>query len=211
MRVQSSVAQVVTETVRQSRARFFEADDFGGSRTAVERALSRLEASGELLRVRKGTYWRGAQTRFGMARPSTFQIVDQILRGMNYGLSSFSAANALGLSTQVSAITTIAVSGGAPRDLERPAIRFVARSGRRGQSRLRLKPEEIALLEVAAEWDDLVDVEIDEARQRVTALIESGSLRPAALARASRAETSSVRERLAGLGIVDEQQFALAS
>lgn len=210
MRVQSSVSKTVADTVRRGRSRFFEASDFEGSRTAVERALSRLENQGELLRVRKGTYWRGMQTRFGMARPSTSQVVSHILKGMNYGLSSFSAANALGLSSQVSAIMTVAVSGGAPRDLDRPAVRFVARSGRRGQGRLRLRPEEIALLEVAAEWDDLVDIGTEEARRQLAGLVNGSTLRPAALMRASRTETASVRERLAQLGFVDEQRLVSA-
>lgn len=210
MEVQNSVSKTVAETVRRGRSRFFEASDFEGSRTAVERALSRLENQGELLRVRKGTYWRGTQTRFGMARPSTSQVISHILKGMNYGLSSFSAANALGLSSQVSAIMTVAVSGGAPRDLERPAVRFVARSGRRGQGRLRLRPEEIALLEVAEEWDDLVEIGTEEARRRLAGLVKGNTLRPAALTRASRTETASVRERLAQLGVVDEQRLVSA-
>lgn len=210
MEVHDSVARAVAERVRRSRSRFFEVSDFPGSRAAVERALSRLEAQDELLRVRKGTYWRGSQTRFGMARPSTAQVVNHLLKGFSYGMTSFSAANLLGLSSQVAGVTTVAVSGGAPRDLERPAVRFVARSGRRGQGRLRLRPEEISLLEVAAEWDDLVEVKDEEARRRLADLVAQDVLRPSALAAAARTETAAVRQRLAFLGLFDSLQQEVA-
>ena len=210
MRVQDSVAKSVTETVCQARQRFFETDDFAGSRTAVDRTLSRLEAGGELLRVRKGLYWRGSKSRFGMTRPLPSQIVSHILKGMSYGMSSFSAANALGLSSQVPAVMTIAVAGGAPRDLENLLIRFVARSGRRGQARQHLRAEEFALLEVLPEWEDLVELDLDAAQRRIMTLVQQGSLRPAVLARAARAESGSVRDGLARLGVVDERNLVKA-
>jgi len=208
MKVRDSVAKSVTETVRQARHRFFEADDFEGSRTAVERTLSRLEAGGDLRRVRKGLYWRGSKSRFGMTRPSSTQVVNHVLKGMSYGLTSFSAANALGLSSQVPAITTIAVAGGAPRDLEDLLIRFVVRSGRRGQARQRLRAEEFALLEVMPEWDDVVELDLESARRRVETLVEQGSLRPAAIAKAARAESRAVRDGLARLGVVGDRELA---
>jgi hypothetical protein len=143
-----------------------------------------------------------------MTRPSSTQVVNHVLKGMSYGLTSFSAANALGLSSQVPAITTIAVAGGAPRDLEDLLIRFVVRSGRRGQARQRLRAEEFALLEVMPQWDDVVELDLESARRRVETLVEQGSLRPAAIAKAARAESGAVRDGLARLGVVGDRGLA---
>lgn len=48
--------------------------DFTDSDQAVESALSRLVANDELLRVRRGLYWNGQSTRFGMTRPTKRQV-----------------------------------------------------------------------------------------------------------------------------------------
>ena len=47
---------------------FFRAVDLPGSRAGVNTALSRLRASGDLVSVDRGLYWKGVKSRFGAGR-----------------------------------------------------------------------------------------------------------------------------------------------
>lgn len=60
----------------------------------------------------------------------------------------------------------------------------------------RLRPAEVALLEVLREWDGLVEVAVDDAIDRVERLAEAGTIRVDRLVRASATEPPRVRERL---------------
>jgi len=128
-------------------------------------------------------------------------VLTYLLKGMSYGPSSYSAANVLGLTSQVPARTVIAVSGRPPRDLNSLAVRFAERGGKRGLNRQRLNANEIAVLEVLESWDDLVEIDADDAWRRLRSLIDSGSVRADALAVAARTEPKIVRSGLERLGV----------
>ena len=196
-----SVSRMVTKRVRQARQRFFEPNDFGAPAAVVDRVLSRLASRDELIRVRRGLYWRGPRSLLGMTPPATSQVLTYLLKGMSYGPSSYSAANVLGLTSQVPARTVIAVSGRPPRDLNSLAVRFAERGGKRGLNRQRLNANEIAVLEVLESWDDLVEIDADDAWRRLRSLIDSGSVRADALAVAARTEPKIVRSGLERLGV----------
>jgi len=196
-----SVSRMVTKRVRQARQRFFEPNDFAAPATVVDRVLSRLASRDELIRVRRGLYWRGPRSLLGMTPPATSQVLTYLLKGMSYGPSSYSAANVLGLTSQVPARTVIAVSGRPPRDLNSLAVRFAERGGKRGLNRQRLNANEIAVLEVLESWDDLVEIDADDAWRRLQSLIDSGSVRADALAAAARTEPKIVRSGLERLGV----------
>ncbi len=74
-----------------------------GTRAAVDQALSRLAKSGALLRVGRGIYARPIESRFGTRPPEMGKLVEAIAeaRGETVASHGATAANALGLTTQV--------------------------------------------------------------------------------------------------------------
>lgn len=187
------VAPDVRKRVLRSRNRFWRPEDFRGSPDAVVQALSRLVRSGDLRRVRRGLYWRGTLTRMGMAPPPADRFAVEIVGTSGTGPAGWSAALALGLSTQVPRHQTVAVPARAPRSLGR--VRFVSRAACTNRRDERLRPAEVALFEVLRDWDGLVDVPVDEAINRIEHLAEAGLIRLDRLVRASGTEPPRVRER----------------
>src|SRR5580700_4321999 len=122
----ASIAAAVREKVASCRDCFWRPSDFNASPEAVSKTLSRLAEAGELRRVRRGLYWRGTPTRLGMAPPPPERLAGEVVGGSGTGPGEWSAALALGLSTQVPRRETIAVPGRAPCDPG--AIHFVSRA-----------------------------------------------------------------------------------
>jgi hypothetical protein len=74
-------------------------------REAVIKALNRMVASGKLMKVSRGKYYKPENTPFGQLHPSESQIVKDLLEdnGKVVGyLTGYSVFNQLGLTTQVS-------------------------------------------------------------------------------------------------------------
>ena len=189
----TTVAAGVRERVLRSRERFWRPEDFDGSPEAVAQALSRLARTGELRRVRRGLYWRGVSTRLGMAPPPFERLAGEVVGGPGSGPAGWSAALALGLSTQVARREAIAVPARVPRSSS--AVRFVSRAAATKRRDERLRPAEIALFEVLRDWDHLVEVSTVDAVGRITRLADTGEVRLDRLARASATEPPRVRER----------------
>ncbi|HKT15066.1 MAG TPA: DUF6088 family protein [Allosphingosinicella sp.] len=84
-----------------------------GTRAAIDQALSRLAKSGALLRVGRGIYVRPVESRFGRRPPDTEKLVEAIAeaRGETVASHGATAANALGLTTQVPTRTVFLTSG----------------------------------------------------------------------------------------------------
>jgi hypothetical protein len=158
-----SVAGGVRQVVTHARpGTFLRRHDFPGSDRGVESALSRLASEGELIRARKGLYWRGSRTRFGMTRPSPLEVALAVA-GPGSGPTGVAAANALGLSTQVPATVEVAAPGRAP---EGPYARR-ARA---------LRPIEVAALEILRDPDS-AEVSWPAASRRITELMATGRVR----------------------------------
>lgn len=168
--------------------------DFDGSDRAVESALSRLAAAGELIRVRKGLYWRGKQTRFGMTRPGPLEVAMEVA-GPGSGPAGVAAAHMLGLTTQVPATVEVAAPGKVPDPIK--GVRFRSRPYSRQAHKLR--PIEVAVLEILRDpgaselsWSDI--------EGRLAALLETDVVRTSVLSREAAEEPSPrVRERWAEL------------
>ena len=194
----AGVATAVRDRVLRSRNRFWRLADFDGS-AAVTQALHRLVASNELRHVRKGLYWRGAKTLLGMAPPPADLLVKEITtehRGI--GPTGASAANALGLSTQLSRLPAFAVPARLPDSI--PAgVEMVSRTGCRNRVTARVSPAEVAFLEVLRDWGALVEVGDTEAEGIIRSHLDDGVLRASRLAKAAHTEPAPVRERLARL------------
>lgn len=176
---------------------FFSRGDFDGTEPAVDTALSRLAAAHELVRVRKGLYWKGRPTRLGMTRPSAYQVALRI-GGVGSGPASVAAAHALGLTTQVPAVVEVAVPGKTPDPY--PGIRFWSRPYERRERELR--PLEVAVLEVLRE-PFVVEVSPERVEARIRELIATGVVRGALLVEEANDEARPiVRARMAEIAAV---------
>ena len=84
-----------------------------GTRAAVDQALSRLTALGQLVRAGRGVYLLPISSRFGTRAPSVEQAVAAIAaqRGEIIVSNGAAAANALGLTTQVPIRSVYLTSG----------------------------------------------------------------------------------------------------
>ena len=172
-----STAAVVRDRVfAAAPGSFLRRKDFSGSDRAVESELSRLVLAGELLRVRRGIYYRGKATRFGMTRPSLLDSAIAVA-GPGSGPAGVSAAHLLGLTTQVPGTVEVAAAGKVPEAMD--GVRFRLRPF--GRRELRLGPVEVAVLEVLRD-PGAIEATPTDTRARLMELIETGAVRAALLA-----------------------------
>lgn len=84
-----------------------------GERPAVDQALSRLKRQGLLLRIARGSYVRPIKGKFGVRPPAPEKVVEAITGNGSEVVASngASAANSLGLSTQVPARAVFVTTG----------------------------------------------------------------------------------------------------
>jgi putative AbiEi antitoxin of type IV toxin-antitoxin system len=192
---QESTAKVVRKRILASRDRIWRTQDFKGSRDAVQAELRRLVRAGEIERIRRGVYWRGRKTRFGLAVADEGRALRKVLGGhKGIGAAGWYATNLLGLSTQVSPIEVLAVTGRPPTGF--PHLKLIDRSQRTGRRDARLNDLEITLLEALEGWDKYVEQRPVAAVDRFQELLSSGRVRIPRLVDAATTEPAVVRERL---------------
>jgi hypothetical protein len=191
---EASLASKVRNRILASGERFWSPADFDGSPAAVAQTLSRMVRAGEIRRMRRGLYWRGAQTHLGMAPPPSPLFANEIIDGRGIGPAGWSAALELGLSTQVPRRDTFAIPTRTPR--VPGSIHLVSRAASYKRRDENLRPGEVALLEALREWNALVEISDDDALGKIENFITTGALRPEKLARAADTEPPRVRERL---------------
>ena len=173
-----STAQEVRDHIDWSPVwSFIAAGEIPGPRRAVECEMSRLARNGEVVRVRKGLYWKGPTTRVGMPLPRPYEVALEV-GGPGSGPAELSAAHLLGLTTQVPAIEIVAVAGRCPAPVD--GIRFVSRSIERRFAALR--PPEVAVLEVLRTGASTVEGPWTKVGRRVRKLAEQGEVRVDAIA-----------------------------
>lgn len=189
-------ATAIRRQVLSSRKRFWRSSDFEAPQSTIEHILGDLVSLGELIRIRKGLFWRGSMTPVGMSPPSPMELAKQLAGPNGLGLTGLSAANALGVSTQVPRSTHIAVPNRAPADYRQ--VCFRSRPTQTGRVSARLTPREVTLLEFLA---DPSGSELDPTSTwgRIRDEITSGRVRPDRLASAAKTETAPSRARLATL------------
>lgn len=190
-----SVAGAARHRVERARpGTFLRRRDFEGGDRAVESALSRLAAEGELVRVRRGLYWRGKKTRFGMTHPSMLEAAVAV-GGPGSGPSGIAAAHLLGLTTQVPSTVDVAVPGKTPEPMR--GVRFRSRPHSRRERRL--SPVEVAVLEVLRD-PDAAEASWPRVVARIRELIADGTVRAEVLdAEASTEPRVKARERWAAV------------
>ncbi len=164
---------------------FIHIDTLPGSRTAASSAASRAHKRGDLIPIRKGLYWKGTRTRYGMTRPTPEAAAAEILGRLGVGPTGHTAARALGLTTQLPATPTLTIAGPVPTSV--PGVRVSRRNNMR---RRELSYTEIALLELLrGSWESVVEGGWD-ALVTATAAAERGSVRLDQLASADTGEHS---------------------
>jgi hypothetical protein len=182
------------ERILRSSSRFWRPEALSTPGSTTQHLLADLVEEGELRRIRRGLYWRGAKSPLGMAPPPTEALIAELAPGPGVGPAGLYAANLLRLSTQVPRRAEIAVPARAPESLG--GVRFVARPARSARIGAGLNSTEVALLEVLASWESAVELSPAEAWARLLELLASGQARADRLARAGRTESASVRARL---------------
>ena len=171
--MRGSTAERVAKHVAGLEDRSFVAvSDLEGPRSAVESSVSRLAAAGEIERIRKGLYWKGPATPFGMAPPRVEEVAIA-LGGPGSGPAGVSAAAWLGLTSQVPATYLAAVPSRVPTPWRR--MRFTQRPVER---LLRaLTPTEVAVLEVLRAGPEVAEAGWDKLAERLIALDAAGTVR----------------------------------
>jgi hypothetical protein len=186
-----SVARQVRQRVLRSRDRLWRIEDFEGSPKAVNSELRRLVERGELQRVRRGMYWRGRKSSFGMIGVADGQALQTAVGDDEaIGATGWNATNLLGLSTQVPAVSSLAVTHRTPQGLDR--VRVASRAARTGRRRARLTGLEVTLLEALEGWERYVEADAGAALARFGEI----DVRISRLVQASTTEPPAVRERL---------------
>lgn len=157
--------------------------DVDGSRSAVESAFSRLAAGGDLLRIRKGLYWKGAMTALGMSPPRVEEVALE-LGGEGSGPAGVAAAHSLGLTSQVPSTYLAAVPTRTPGPW--PGVRFTQRPIDRLLHSL--TPSEVAVLEILRAGPAVVEAAWEKLPEVIARLAVSGTVRLDVLDRATAKE-----------------------
>jgi hypothetical protein len=150
---------------------FVHVDRLPGTSAAARKAASRAARDGELVSVRRGLYYKGSRTRSGMTRPRVEEVTREVLGERGVGPAGYSAARALGLTTQLPALWQVATL----RTVD--AIDGVKQHARRNLGRVDLTEKEIALLEVLRAPEVYAEAGWDAFVQAVSARVSTKEIR----------------------------------
>lgn len=117
-----SVAETISNRIKHMRkGRPFAGSIFAqvGTRSSVDKALSRLVQAGKLERVIRGIYMRPKESKiFGRVRPSPIQVVKALVRrrGEKLQIHGAEAVRRLGISTQMQ-VQPVYYTSGSTREI----------------------------------------------------------------------------------------------
>lgn len=163
-----SPAAVIRETPEKS---FVHVDRLPGSSTAARKAASRAVQDGLLLPVRRGLYYRGRRTRYGLTAPRADEIARAVLGTRGVGPAGYSAARAWGVTTQIPPVWQVATL----RTVD--PIEGVAQHARKNIARADLNEKEIALLELLRAPETYVEAGWDVLASKVRTALRTGEIR----------------------------------
>jgi len=156
--------------------------DLPGDPSARRKAMSRAAADGELIRIRRGLYYRGTPTRYGMTGPSAVEVAFHAIGTRGVGPTGYSAAREWGVTTQIPAKHHVATL----RKAE--TVPGVAQVMRSNLARVDLTPKEIALLELLRDPETYVESGWNALVDAVGAAAATGLVRVAHVVRVARGE-----------------------
>jgi len=169
---EKTTSTTVERRMKRDPGRLFTYADFDDlPASAVGPALSRLRARGEIRRARKGVYYVPRRTVLGEV-PADPVLLSEAVGGGRSHLAGLSAANALGLTTQVPARVELAVEGRRPTP-----PRGVVFKPRMGTNRRGLSAREAALLEVLRDINHLTDLSARDTARTLRRLLASAEAR----------------------------------
>lgn len=197
-----SVAHAVRSRIKRGGTdRLWTYADFDvRDRMALAAALSRLAGAGELVRVRRGVYYRPKPTVIGQSRPDPEALVDAAIRARNATPipSGIAEYNRLGLTTQASAVVSRATSRRVRRDfLGGIAVRA---SDRPLGTQVGIRSEERTALDALRDILRIPDARPADVLRRLLTLFRSGVLKYGRVARYALAEPPRVRALIGALG-----------
>lgn len=166
-----------------------------GTPAAARKAASRAAHEGEIVPIRKGLYYRGRRTRYGMTRPRVEEIVREVLGGRGVGPAGYSAARVWGVTTQIPSTLEVATLRGVD------PVSGVKQVLRRNLARVDLNEKEIALLELLRAPDVYVEAGWVALIGKVRESLNTGEIREDALRTALPGErNAAVRSNFERLG-----------
>ena len=184
-----------------ARGSFVRVADLPGTLAAKSSAVCRAHKAGDLVAVRKGLYFKGFKTRYGMTAPTSEEVATEVLGTTGVGPTGYSAARALGLTTQVPSELALTIAGPTPTSL--PGVKI---SRRNNMCRRNLRYTEIALLELLrGGWETTVDGGWPALLTAYRTATAAGDIRPHALRTAIAHERSPRARRNFDLLTVDTQ------
>ena len=163
-----SPAAVIRETPERS---FIHVDRLPGTPAAARKAASRAVGDGLLLPVRRGLYYRGRRTRYGLTAPRADEVARAVLGTRGVGPAGYSAARAWGVTTQVPPAWQVATL----RTVD--PISGVEQHARKNLARTDLHEKEIALLELLRAPEIYVEAGWDALVGRVRSAVQAGEIR----------------------------------
>ena len=179
---------------------FVHVDRLPGSAAAARKAASRAAADGELVAIRRGLYYRGKRTRYGMTTPRVEDVARAVLGTRGVGPAGYSAARSWGVTTQIPPVWHVATL----RPVE--MIEGVKQHARRNLARADLNEKEIALLELLRAPEVYIEAGWADFVTKVREAVRAGKVREGALRRAVTSEhNAAVRtnfERLENTALV---------
>ncbi len=146
-----------------------------GTPEAARKAASRAAREGDLVPVRKGLYYRGRRTRYGMTRPRIEEVVREVLGARGIGPAGYSAARAWGVTTQLPSVLEMSTL----RSVD--ALDGVKQILRRNLDRVDLNEKEVALLELLRAPDVYVETGWAALVAKVRESARAGEIREDAL------------------------------
>jgi hypothetical protein len=158
------------------------------ARAAAHRAVKREE----LVRVRRGLYFKGKRTRYGMTKPPIEDVALETLGRCGVGPAGVSAARAFGLTTQVPAVPELASAWPVPTGV--PGVRIHKRNN---TARRELNYLEIAVLELLRDWRLVSEASWPEITAAVKAKVRDGSIDPAKVLAVARHERNTTAAKAA--------------
>jgi Family of unknown function (DUF6088) len=176
------------------------ADFPGVDRYPLSATLSRLAKSGDLIRVRRGVYYRPVKTIFGFSKPDPSSLADAVLRARNEPAlpSGIGSYNRFGLTTQVSGVVSRATRNRIPEN-SIPGVRLLA-TPRPLDKQKGMRPEERIALDALRDIERIPDSGPADVLRRIGTLVRAGDLDFTRIARYARAEPPRVRALLGALG-----------
>ena len=158
-------------------------DRMPGTPNAAKSAASRAASRGDLVALRRGLYYKGKRTMYGVLTPPAEDVALEVLGRKGVGPTGVSAARVLNLTTQLPVVPELVTSGPIPT-----GVQGVMVHKRNNVARHDLNYSEIAVLEVLRDWHFTTETTWDGVVAAVRERVEARQVRPKKLAAAAHGE-----------------------